>query len=171
MILSPDNVWTREEVIARPCPVPWEAGIYGWYFRTCPADVPTSGCYEVSGYKLLYVGISPKAPPKGRAKPSTQTLRDRVRYHYSGNAEGSTLRLTLGCLLSVELDIELRRVGSGKRMTFVAGEDTLSEWMAKNAFVVWELNKEPWIKEKEFLGSVSLPLNLDGVLTALICSI
>ena len=39
-------------------------------------------------------------------------------YHYRGNAEGSTLRLTLGCLLSVELDTVLRRVRSGKRTTF-----------------------------------------------------
>ena len=48
-------------------------------------------------------------------------MRERIRYHYQGNAEGSTLRLTLGCLLSEELDIELRRVGSGKRMTFAEG--------------------------------------------------
>ena len=54
--------------------------------------------------------------------PSRQTLQDRVRYHYGGNAEGSTLRKTLGILLADELGIELRRVGSGKRMTFVDGE-------------------------------------------------
>jgi len=45
-------------------------------------------------------------------------MRERIPYHYKGNAEGSTLRLTLGCPLSEELDIELRRVGSGKRVTF-----------------------------------------------------
>ncbi|WP_374939609.1 GIY-YIG nuclease family protein [Streptomyces sp. UH6] len=45
---------------------------------------------------------------------STQNLRKRVRYHCRGNAAGSTLRLTLGCLPG----LELRRVGSGKRMTF-----------------------------------------------------
>ncbi|WP_394816236.1 GIY-YIG nuclease family protein [Streptomyces mooreae] len=44
-------------------------------------------------------------------RTSTQNLRKRVRYHYRGNAAGSTLRLTLGCLLG----LELRRVGSGKR--------------------------------------------------------
>ncbi|MET9440781.1 GIY-YIG nuclease family protein [Streptomyces sp. NPDC006610] len=55
-------------------------------------------------------------------RTSTQNLRKRVRYHYRGNAAGSTLRLTLGCLLG----LELRRVGSGKRMTFgKAGEAIL----------------------------------------------
>jgi hypothetical protein len=80
--------------------------------------------HTVGKASLLYVGISP--PPKNGAKPSKQTMRERIRYHYQGNAEGSTLRLTLGCLLSEELDIELRRVGSGKRMTYAAGEEVLS---------------------------------------------
>ncbi|MFC4501838.1 MULTISPECIES: GIY-YIG nuclease family protein [Streptomyces] len=57
-------------------------------------------------------------------RTSTQNLRKRVRYHYRGNAAGPTLRLTLGCMLG----LELRRVGSGKRMTFgKAGETTLSQ--------------------------------------------
>jgi len=41
-----------------------------------------------------------------------------MRDHFTGNAEGSTLRLTLGCLLSETLNIKLRRVGRGKRHTF-----------------------------------------------------
>ncbi|MFF9819052.1 GIY-YIG nuclease family protein [Streptomyces sp. NPDC014006] len=31
-------------------------------------------------------------------RTSTQNLRKRVRYHYRGNAAGSTLRLTLGAV-------------------------------------------------------------------------
>jgi hypothetical protein len=75
---------------------------------------------------MLYVGISPKASPKNGKPPSRQTLRSRVRYHYCGNAEGSTLRLTLGCLLAEKLCMDLRRVGSGKRRTFFHGERLLS---------------------------------------------
>jgi hypothetical protein len=59
-------------------------------------------------------------------KPSKQNLRSRIKNHYRGNAESSTLRLTLGFLLSEKLGIELRRVGSGKRMTFSQGEKVLS---------------------------------------------
>ncbi|MFF3911407.1 GIY-YIG nuclease family protein [Streptomyces sp. NPDC001848] len=56
-------------------------------------------------------------------RTSTQNLRKRVRYHYRGNAAGSTLRLTLCCLLG----LELRRVGSGNRLTFgKSGEASLS---------------------------------------------
>ena len=50
---------------------------------------------------------------------------------YRGNAYGSTLRLTLGCLLADQLGIELRRVGSGTRLTFGDGEQALSEWMRR----------------------------------------
>lgn len=90
-----------------------------------------------------------------------QTLHQRVRYHYTGNAEGSTLRLTLGCLLAVELGIELRRVGSGKRRTFSTGEQLLSSWMADNAFVCWTADAEPWALEDEVIARLDLPLNLD----------
>ncbi|MGA5843732.1 GIY-YIG nuclease family protein [Streptomyces pseudogriseolus] len=85
-------------------------------------------------------------------------MRKRVRYHYRGNAAGSTLRLTLGCLLG----LELRRVGSGRRMTFdKAGEATLSQWMADNARVCWIEQSEPWDLESQFISQLDLPLNLD----------
>lgn len=57
----------------------------------------------------MYAGVAPKASPSNGAMPSRQTLRDRIRYHYRGNAEGSTLSLTLGYLLSGQLCICFRR--------------------------------------------------------------
>ncbi|MFJ6391530.1 GIY-YIG nuclease family protein [Streptomyces sp. NPDC091972] len=91
-------------------------------------------------------------------RTSTQNLRKRVRYHYRGNAAGSTLRLTLGCLLG----LELRRVGSGRRMTFgKAGEATLTQWMVDNARVCWIERSEPWGLESQLISQLDLPLNLD----------
>src|SRR5690349_422197 len=126
MFLSPARLWSRTEVLVRACPVPREAGVYAWYFREVPPGVPTDECVRAHGATLLYVGISPKAPPANGRPPSRQRLRNRIRYHFRGNAWGSTLRLTLGCLLADSLGIELRRVGSGKRRTFADGERTLS---------------------------------------------
>lgn len=81
--------------------------------------------------------------------------------HYGGNGEGSTLRLTLGCLLSDSLNIKLRRVGSGKRRTFTnPGEIILDKWMAMHARVAWAAVEEPWLVEKRLLATTSLPLNL-----------
>jgi len=111
------------------------------------------------GKTLLYVGISPKQTSR-QGKPSTQTIWHRIRYHYRGNAEGSTLRLTLGCLLSDQLGVELRRVGSGKRMTFHEGEQKINEWMQENAFVTWISHLEPWKIEDQAIRQLSLPLNL-----------
>jgi hypothetical protein len=74
---------------------------------------------------LLYVGISPKAPPKAGGRPSKQNLRTRIRTHYRGNASGSTLRLSLGCLFAETLMIELRRHGKSERRHFgKEGEET-----------------------------------------------
>ncbi|MEU6656850.1 GIY-YIG nuclease family protein [Streptomyces sp. NPDC046900] len=131
-----------------PSPVPAAAGVYGWYFEEAP-------CPDLAAGRLLYVGIAPRYMAN---RTSTQNLRKRVRYHYRGNAAGSTLRLTLGCLLG----IELRRVGSGKRMTFgKAGEAELSQWMAENARVCWIVHDEPWTMESELISQLDLPLNLD----------
>lgn len=149
----------RAEVMASPSPVPRAAGVYGWWFREVPPGVPTEGCLTHGGLTLLYVGIAPKETRHGR--PSRQTLYHRIRYHYRGNAEGSTLRLTLGCLLGERLGIQLRRVGSGKRMTFGEGEQVLSAWMAENAFVSWVVTEEPWRVEAGVIRTTCVPLNLD----------
>jgi hypothetical protein len=110
----------------------------------------------VSGEKatLLYIGISPRLG-------GTATLRDRIWYHFQGNAEGSTLRLTLGCLLADKLGTQLRRVGSGDRMTFGAREADLTEWMVRHARVTWVEVPKPWALESGLLRSLALPLNLN----------
>ncbi|MGW7083801.1 GIY-YIG nuclease family protein [Streptomyces sp. NPDC054871] len=147
-LVSPDRLWSAWEVLARPSPVPTAAGVYGWHFTRPPHPDLRAEC-------LLYVGIAPRYMAN---RTSTQNLRKRVRYHYRGNAAGSTLRLTLGCLLG----LELRRVGSGRRMTFGnTGEVRLSEWMADNARVCWIEHSEPWNLESQLISQLDLPLNLD----------
>jgi hypothetical protein len=158
-LLTPERVWSRAEVLSTASPVPKSAGVYAWYFRNFPAEIPSGGCLQFKDLTLLYVGIAPSEPKNGKA-PSEKTLFDRVRFHYGGNAEGSTLRLSLGCLLSTRLSIELRRVGDGKRFTFAEGEQRLSEWMAENAFVVWMECAEPWNVETRLISAICVPLNL-----------
>jgi len=160
-LTRPPRLWSREEVLAKPSPLPPSPGVYAWYFRQLPWPIDPGDCVTFDGSTLLYVGISPKRPPANGAPPSTQTLASRIRYHYTGNAEGSTLRLTLGCLLAEHLGIQLRRVGSGTRMTFSTGEQRLSAWMSENAFVCWTVNDRPWELEEQLIRTVGLPLNLD----------
>jgi hypothetical protein len=127
-LLNPGRLWSRQEILSRASPVPKVPGVYAWYFRNMPPHVPSTGCATAGDFNLLYVGISPSAPPANGKAASKQTLWHRIRYHMRGNAEGSTLRLSLGCLLAEQLGIGLRRVGSGKRFTFSTGEKLLSEW-------------------------------------------
>ena len=146
--------------MSRPTPVPAVNGVYFWWFKKIPAGVPTDGCIEKDGYTLLYVGISPdkKGKPNSRAN-----LKTRIKTHYSGNAEGSTLRRTLGILLAAESNFPLRRVGSGNRTTFThSGEQWLDHWMEQNAKVHWVAHDEPWVLEESLIGSVALPLNIQG---------
>jgi len=160
-LLQPSKILSRSEVLDRPCPIPPVPGVYAWYFDEPPPGVPLIGCHQGEAGVLLYVGISPKAPPAGGGGASRQSLRSRVKYHYRGNAEGSTLRLTLGALLSAKLGIQLRRVGSGQRLTFSNGEAILSEWMARHARVCWAATPAPWLLEAHLIKDLVLPLNLD----------
>jgi hypothetical protein len=146
-------------VLQHPCPVPAVSGVYGWFFREVPPSV--EGCITQNDSTLLYVGIAPH-PPSKTGKVSSSTLRSRIRQHYRGNASGSTLRLTLGCLLAERLGIELCRTGAKNRLTFAAGEQSLSEWMSANAFVCWVEHPRPWEIEREIIVKLLPPLNLAG---------
>jgi hypothetical protein len=156
-VTNPKHLFSRSEILANPCPVPEKPGLYGWFFRSVPPLVPTTGCVTKNDLTLLYVGISPKRIE------SRENLRKRIRYHYQGNAEGSTLRLSLGVLLSGESGCPLRRVGSGKRTTFThVGEQWLDRWLETNAYVCWIEHARPWEAEHEVLKEVSLPLNIQA---------
>jgi hypothetical protein len=159
-LVTPARVFSRSDVLARPSPVPDVRGVYAWYFAEIPGQTDLSNTVKLGNLTLLYVGISPRKPPIGGESTSKQNLRKRIRYHYRGNAYGSTLRLTLGCLLADRLKIQLRRVGSGTRMTFSDGEPAISAWMAENAFVCWHESVEPWLIEDELIRTIDLPLNL-----------
>jgi hypothetical protein len=115
-LISPVPLFSREEMLSRPSPIPKSPGVYAWYV------------FDIT---------------------------------FQGKAEGSTLNLTLGCLLANQLGIQLRRVGGGKRMRFGPGETALSEWMARNAFVAFHVCEMQWELESQLLQSVSLPLSLD----------
>jgi hypothetical protein len=160
--LSPERLWQRDEVLSRPSPLPAVPGVYGWWFDRLPALFDVSNCRQFGGCTLLYTGISPKQPPRNGRPASKGQLRQRIVTHYAGNAEGSTLRKTLGCLLAAELGIQLRRVGSGSRRTFVAGEQQLSRWMGEHAYVSVMPHERPWGLEERLIELLDLPLNLDG---------
>jgi len=154
---NPAHLSTRSEVLATPSPVPKVSGLYAWFFRNVPEGVPAKDCIRRKGLTLLYVGIAPSRVG------SKATLRSRIRQHFQSNAAGSTLRLTLGCLLADQLGIRLRGVGTKGRLTFgVEGEKKLSEWMEQNAFVCWVKHPRPWEVEKEIIKRLPPPLNIEG---------
>lgn len=161
-ITGREGLASRADVLARPSAAPRSPGAYAWYFRRVPPGIDATGCLVREGLTLLYVGISPSEPPTNGRVPSRSTLRQRLRTHYAGNASGSTLRKTLGCLLADDLGFSLRRVGSGERLTFTnPGERVLDEWLAENALVTWVVAERPWEKERQVLKSgVPLPLNI-----------
>jgi hypothetical protein len=118
-LLQPNHLVPRKELIGRSSIVPSSPGIYAWYFLKSPSnEIDLDSCWQWQDKYLLYVGISPIEPPKNGAAPSKNNLRKRIRSHMSGNASSSALRMSVGCLLSNELRIQLRRIGKTERMYF-----------------------------------------------------
>src|SRR5262245_19493285 len=107
-IIPPQRLFSRSEVLQTPSPVPKAKRLYAWYFRDFPPVVPTGNCLKFDGKTLLYIGIAPDTINKPNSRA---TLLKRIRQHYAGNAEGSTLRRTLGALLADQSGFPLRRVG------------------------------------------------------------
>jgi hypothetical protein len=136
-LTKPEKLWGYEDICHSPSSVPQEAGIYACYFKRFTDKIPVAECITIGNLNLLYLGISPAQVH------SRNHLRNRIRTHYKRNASASTLRLTLGCLLSEKLNIILRRTGRTERLTFGDGEMVLSEWIAKNMFVVWTTCNRP----------------------------
>lgn len=155
-IRSPDHLWTESEAFADRTTLPGAPGVYGWYFRGL-RGVRVTDCTKQDGFYLLYVGIAPS-----RAS-SRATLRKRIRTHFRGNASGSTLRFTLGCLLSERLGLRFRLTGKSGRITLgPRGETRLSAWLCENARVVWCEHPNPWTMEAGLITELNVPLNLHG---------
>ena len=154
-LLEPTHLYSRSQVLTKPCPVPKERGLYAWYFKEIPCITPTDECVVKDDLTLLYVGRSP------RNDKSTGNLRKRVSCHFEEDASGSTLRLTLGVLLTEKSGFPLRIVGSDESMTFTPpGESSLNDWMEQNAFVCWATHPKPWEVEADIINSVSPLLNI-----------
>jgi hypothetical protein len=157
---NPDHICSRADVLSNPCPVARAHGVYAFFFKEIPQGVPVDGCLTHEGLTLLYIGSSPDK--KGSAN-ATQTIQQRVRYHFNGHADGSTLRRSLGILLARQSGFPLRKVGSGKKMTLTKkGEEWLDQWMQENAFVTWVEHDQPWDLENELFHAILLPLNIQG---------
>lgn len=148
---NPAGFWTRQSLMAKPCPIPAAPGLYGWYFDELPdPGMPGIGT-RVGAWSLLYIGIAPGRPG------SASNLRRRLRNHLSGNARGSTLRLSLGALLAERLGL-VPEPASGK-LSFGASESILSEWLDAHARVAWLAHPEPWTVEPAVVRALGVPLN------------
>lgn len=154
-LTKPKYLYSRSEILSKPSPIPEERGLYAWFFKEVPDIVPTEGCVVKDKLTLLYIGISPANDN------SKHNLRKRINIHFKGDAKSSTLRQTLGVLLTKKSSYPLRRVGNGNRMTFTSlGESWLDSWMERNAFVCWVLHPSPWEIEGKIIKNLSLPLNI-----------
>lgn len=142
---------------------PKKQGIYAFYFDQLPyPDIKgIEDCKKVRGWILMYIGISPKKRTSN-GNISNENINKRIGSHFGKViAEWSTLRESLGNLLSKSrgLDIKLKLINTRKNFGPI-GEQKLTEWMKEHARVCWFVIEKPWVIEKEVIRALNVPLNL-----------
>lgn len=138
---------------------PPSPGIYAWWFKSGVLEVPGGAYQRLDGYELLYTGISPRKP-SAAGRVSSGNIKTRLDNHANGDASRSTLRRTLGVLLTEQLGLTL---GLHKaREHYGDGERLLTLWLRQNAKVAWVIDPKPWDAEDELLEHAVLALNIDG---------
>jgi len=157
-LLNPPNRDKASSLKENKKKIPKTKGIYAWYFKHDSLPVPSNSYFKVDDFELLYVGIAGKSPE------SKGDLRDRIyNKHINGNAEGSTLRFSLGVLLRRKgSPLELKRKGIIKKRIKWSNEDYITEWICDNALVAWIEHKRPWKVEESAVKNLGhlLPLNI-----------
>lgn len=162
--ISTNKIMSLRDLVKRSPPT--SSGLYSWWFekRVIKKLLPTikltdypedsKGWIFKKKWKLLYIG-------KG------SNLKRRILdYHFSGDADVSSLRLSLGCLLSIELGICLwkrpRPTEGEYGYTFSdEGEEKLTKWMAENAWVSWSERPDYDESEKKYIRKYTPLLNID----------
>lgn len=155
-LLRPTTIMPVAKLIDQLDTIPAESGLYGCWFKTLPPQVPSAGCLQVDNWTLLHIGVS----PSGHNQKTTRHLRKRLADHLSGGANRSTLRMSLGCLLSEQLNLRLAPHGASKYLTFGAGEQRLSHWLQQHTGISWVVHSQPWSIKPDILNRYVLPLNI-----------
>lgn len=157
-LLQPSTIVPAAQLINQFATALAEPGVYGWWFKTIPPQVPSAGCLRVDEWTLLHVGIA----PSGHNPTTTRNLAKRLQDHVSGLSNRSTLRKSLGCLLKEQLNLQLIPNATSKYLTFGAGEERLSRWIKAHTGVSWIIDPQPWLIKPKLLQQYALPLNIKG---------
>lgn len=152
---KPDEVFSLKDLQKNPTLCPSRPGVYGWYFDEPPPYVPKNGCTPVkTGFWpfrttlwLLYIGQADK-------------LKDRImKYHIGGGhyAQGtmSSLRLSLGCLLSDRFGLKLYYPPE----SFGEKDKKLNKWLEEHARIAWIETQYLDAMELGAIEKYTLPLN------------
>ena len=156
--LNRPKLYQRKYVLSKNSSCPRSNGIYAWYFKNNSFEFPNQkNISKHKNYSILYIGIAPSR------LTSKSNIRKRIFNHFQGTAYGSTLRLSLGVLLSNKSKFILRRIKNKKMIRFTdEGEDWIDNWLEKNSLVSWFENQHPWKIEKSLINKLYLPFNIQG---------
>lgn len=103
--------------------------------------------FRVGGTDLLYIG-------------SSSNLRARISCHLRDDSTTSTFRMSIGCLLQRNLDLEIFSHPIRATFNFGPGEPRLTRWMCLNtAIAIWPCTHADEL-EKALIKGLPAPINI-----------
>ena len=163
--VSPNRIWPRRELEKEPPPT--SPGVYAWYFNIKLCNKLLFNILDVGDPDYVKGRIFKKRWKRVYIGKGINLKRRILGYHFCGDADVSSLRMSLGCLLVKELKICLWKRPRPKEgeygYTFGdEGEEKLSKWMAKNAWVAWSESSNYEKLEEQAIIEYSPVLNTIG---------
>lgn len=149
-ITSPKKLYSFNEIKNLPKEITSVRGVFACYSKIIPPNIIVPQEYKFLGSTLLFIGICPRSENR-------RTLLDRWKEIFEGDADAAIIRLTLGCLLSKALNIQL--TWQKNKWTFLEGETAVSKWVADNISITWFKYQKPWEIRKRVIQEICPALN------------
>lgn len=145
---------TTQEVMDDLQAIPDCAGVYMIFGDTTELvdwaefeDIEGRPPFRVGGTDLLYIG-------------SSMNLRARISCHVKDDSTVSTFRMSIGCLLMDDLDLEVFNHPARATFHFGQGEARLTRWMCLNtAVAIWPCTQAGEL-EKALIKGLPALLNI-----------
>lgn len=112
------------------------------------ADMEVREPFMIGGTELLYIGCS-------------NDLRARIACHVKDDSTASNFRMSMGCLLRDQLDLEVFTHPLRATFHFGQGEARLTRWLCMNtAIAIWPCT-QPRELERALIKALPAPININ----------
>lgn len=151
-------IQSAQAIRAAPDLVPDTGGLYGFMLKDAASLQPA---LDRAGLSLDVMGLGDR--PMLYIGASGASLRRRLYDHLRDDSQASTFRMSLGALLTEELELKVRPLASRAAFGFEPEHEArLTQWIGEHLDVAWLPAERPALEERRMIQSQDPLLNISG---------